>query len=94
MVFSEGALRARFHHSEPLMSQPRAPSNPNRGLGRVFLYYVVMGGVTAVLLRFPEFRDVVSGARLGGAHSLLTATQPRGNFPPGRSPPEDLRAGF
>ncbi len=46
------------------MRQSRAPSSSNRGLGRVLLYYVVMGVVTALLTRFPDFRDVISGAKL------------------------------
>ena len=46
------------------MSQPRAPSTSNRGIGRVLVYYVAMGVVTALLIRFPNFRDVISGARL------------------------------
>ena len=46
------------------MSQSRAPSASNRGLGRVLLYYIAMGAVTALLIRFPDFRDAISGARL------------------------------
>ena len=46
------------------MRQSRAPSSSNRGLGRVLLYYVVMGVVTALLTTFPDFRDVISGAKL------------------------------
>ena len=46
------------------MSQPRTPSTSNRGLGRVVLYYIAMGVVTALLVRFPNFRDAISGARL------------------------------
>ena len=46
------------------MRQSRAPSSSNRGLGRVLLYYVVMGVVTALLTRLPDFRDVISGAKL------------------------------
>ena len=46
------------------MRQSRAPSSSNRGLGRVLLYYVVMGVVTALLTHFPDFRDVISGAKL------------------------------
>ena len=46
------------------MSQPRAPSTSNRGLGRVLLYYIAMGVTTALLIRFPDFRDAISGAKL------------------------------
>ena len=46
------------------MSKSRARSNANRGLGRVLAYYIVMGAVTALLIRFPEFRDAISGVRL------------------------------
>lgn len=46
------------------MSQPRAPSTSNRGLGRVLLYYIAMGVTIALLIRFPDFRDAISGAKL------------------------------
>ena len=46
------------------MSKSSAPSTSNRGLGRVLLYYIALGAVSALLIRFPDFRDVISGARL------------------------------